>query len=78
MSYTAIDPSDRAAVLWLQSALGELTHGRHGVSIGKMDELTKKALIIFQIQQKLPVTGEPDETTLQKINQELQTRGITI
>jgi lysozyme family protein len=72
-----LNPDDPQHVLWLQRALAKLRHGQIS-DFGVVGPLTVKALRMFQISHSLPVTGAPDELTLQKINQELQERGITI
>ena len=79
MNYTKVEPDDQAEIIWLQLALSKLSDGRGAiVEVGKLDRMTDKALRIYQQQRNLPVTGKPDGATLQKINQELQERGLTI
>ena len=72
--YTHIDPDDEDAVVWLQRTISRLTGYPTLVYIGKFDSMTKKALRFYQYRRHLPVTGEPDEATLQQINEELAER----
>jgi len=74
--YTSIDPNDREAVVWLQRALGRLASGTV-VHIGRMSTLTVKAIRLYQHARKLPITGEADAPTLQRIRQELEDKGLT-
>lgn len=78
-SYDRIDPQDRDAILWLQLALAELMPGPAAiVHIGKLGGLTEKSIRLYQLGNKLPLTGKPDELTLQHINSELEKRGLTV
>jgi len=79
-NYTTINRDNHNEVIWLQLALARLIKhpGAALVHVGTYDPMTTKALEFYQRLRELPVTGEPDETTLQKINQELQARGITL
>lgn len=66
-------------MLWLQLALAELMPGPGAlVHIGKLGPLTEKALRLYQMGHKLPLTGKPDEATLQHIHGEIKRRGLTI
>ena len=69
--YTQIDPNDRDAVLWLQLALTRLLRPVPMLHVGTLSPITGKALRMFQHQHSLPVTGEADTATLQKIQQQL-------
>jgi len=78
INYTRIDPEDRDAVLWLQLALARLIPGpARAVHIGSLGPLTEKALRLYQLGHRLPLTGEPDAITLQKIKDELKERNLT-
>jgi Putative peptidoglycan binding domain len=69
--YTQIDPNDRDAVLWLQVALSRLLRPAPMLHVGEFSPLTGKALRVYQQKNSLPVTGEADPATLQKINEQL-------
>ena len=50
----------------------------HVVQIGQFNARPRKAIRIFQQRYSLPITGEADQATMQKINEELTQRGLTI
>jgi hypothetical protein len=74
---THIDPQDRDAVLWLQLALARLMPGPAAmVHIGQLGPMTEKALRLYQLGHKLPLTGKPDAATLQHIRAQLGERKL--
>jgi hypothetical protein len=74
-TFTRIDPQDRDAVLWLQLALAKLMPGPAiMVHIGQLGPMTEKALRLYQLEHKLPLTGQPDQLTLEHIQRALESQ----
>lgn len=68
-----VDPNDPDSVLWLQQSLARVIAGRiHIEPTGHYDTMTRKAVETFQRRSALPVTGEVDLVTVQRIEQELE------
>jgi peptidoglycan hydrolase-like protein with peptidoglycan-binding domain len=67
-----VDPNNPDTVLWLQQSLLRVVLGRVFVfPSGEYDNLTYKAVRIYQEQNDLPVTGDPDAATITKIEQDI-------
>jgi len=67
-----VDLNDPNSVLWLQQALMRVLPGRvHLNPTGQYEVETRKMVRVYQQQNNLPQTGEPDAVTVQKIAQDL-------
>jgi peptidoglycan hydrolase-like protein with peptidoglycan-binding domain len=67
-----VDRNDPNSVLWLQQALARVIYWRVSLDpTGEFDSATRKAIGLFQLQNNLSQTLEPDTETIARIEQEL-------